>query len=73
MTKTCHEVVNLAVCLLLSFVGLLFLIDYLFTRYRPDFLKHYGKIDRNRQFAYTVGISVLIFASIAAVFYHCLD
>jgi len=65
-----HQRVYMTMGFVALFVVLLVTIDYFFTLMRPEFLKSNGKVDKTRQFFYTVGISATLFLAALAIYYQ---
>lgn len=59
-----------AIGLVLFFVFIIYSIDYLFGIMKPDCIKINGKIDKNTQFLYSLGISMTIFLLIIFILYE---
>uniref|UniRef100_A0A6C0KG81 Uncharacterized protein n=1 Tax=viral metagenome TaxID=1070528 RepID=A0A6C0KG81_9ZZZZ len=59
-----------AIGLIFLFVVMIYAIDYLFGIMKPDYIKINGKIDKNKQFLYSLGISLVIFLIIIFILYE---
>lgn len=59
-----------AIGLVILFAVTVYTIDYAFGMIKPDCIKINGKIDKNRQFLYSLGISSCILLIIIFVLYQ---
>jgi len=65
-----HRLVYLTATLVVVFVVVLLIIDYLLSYYKPACIRVNGRVDRCLQFYHTVGIATLVLVSVMAITYH---
>ena len=68
--KSNETILYSAISLVFLFVAIIYSIDYLLGILKPDCIKINGKIDKNRQFLYSLGLSSIIFLIIIFVLYE---
>jgi hypothetical protein len=58
---TKQKILYTAIGLVTGFIATLYTIDQLLTNFKPNFIKINGKVDKNRQFSYSIAITFIIF------------
>ena len=72
MSNPSQKMLYNAIGVVVLFVVTLYATDYIFGLIKPDCIKINGKIDKNRQFLYSLGISSSILLIIILVLYQIL-
>jgi hypothetical protein len=65
-----HRLLYGAIGMVVMFIFILYLIDYFFNNKKPDCIKTNGKIDRNKQFSFTLGLSFIIYVIFVCILYQ---
>jgi hypothetical protein len=65
-----HQALYNAIGLVILFAVTMYTIDYVFGLIKPECIKINGKIDKNKQFLYSLGISSIILLIIIFVLYQ---
>ena len=65
-----HQLLYGAIGMVVMFIITLYLIDYFFNSKKPDCIKTNGKIDRNKQFSFTLGLSFMIYVIFVCILYQ---
>ena len=72
MSNPSQKMLYNAIGVVVLFVVILYATDYIFGLIKPDCIKINGKIDKNKQFLYSLGISSCILLIIIFVLYQIL-
>ena len=59
-----QKLLYLSIGMVLLFITILCAVDYMLGLLKPEFIKVNGKLDRNRHFSYSIGISCAIYLAI---------
>ena len=65
-----HKVLYVSVFFTLLFVCIILLTHYIFQQIKPDCIKTNSKIDKDKQFYFTIGISLSIFLVLMMIVYQ---
>jgi len=65
-----HKLLYTALGLISGFIITLYTIDHLFTIIKPNFIKINGKVDRNKQFLYSMAFTFIIFMILIFILYQ---
>jgi len=67
-----HKILYTSIALSVTFIVLIYSIDYFINTYKPEWIKTNGKIDRNKQFLFTLCISFIVFILFIFLMYQIL-
>lgn len=65
-----QKLLYLSIGMVLLFIAILCAVDYMLGLLKPEFVKVNGKMDRNRHFSYSIGISCTIYVIIVFLVYQ---